>query len=110
MKLIDSKIRKVKFDIKEANWKNKSQNGVPFIVTYDRRSYKINHRFDCNEKCLIYLLACNCCQERYVGQTADTFMNRWNNYKDNPRKFDRDGKRDYINVMMHKSSPLEFFF
>ena len=32
-KLIDSEIRKVKFSIKETNSKNKSQNGVPFVVT-----------------------------------------------------------------------------
>ena len=33
-KLIDSDIRKVKFNIREANRKNKSKNGVPFVVTY----------------------------------------------------------------------------
>ena len=33
-KMIDSEIRKVKFNIKETNSKNKSQNGVPFVVTY----------------------------------------------------------------------------
>ena len=32
-----------------------------FICNNDQRSYKINHSFDCNEKCLIYLLTCNCC-------------------------------------------------
>ena len=25
----------------------------------------------------------------YVGQTVDMFRSRWNNYKDNSRKFDR---------------------
>ena len=175
-KLIDSEIRKVKFNIKEINSKSKSQNGVPFVVTYNpllnslygiirknlyllnmdqkvkevfssqpmvsfrsarklssylvqaklyplerrvgsykcccnrcqvcrsitetetficnngQRSYKINHSFDCNEKCLIYLLTCNCCQKQYVGyvgQTVYIFRSRWNNYKDNARKFDR---------------------
>ena len=33
-KLIDSDIGKVKFNIKETNKKNKSQNGVPLVVTY----------------------------------------------------------------------------
>ena len=165
-KLIDSEIRKVKFNIKETNNKNKSQNGVSFIVTYhpllnslcgiirknlhllniyqkvkevfssqpmvsfrstrklssylvpsklyllERRvgSYKCccnrcqvcqsitetemficnnDHSFDCNEKCLIYLLTCNCCQKQYIGQTIGIFRNRWNNCKDNARKFDR---------------------
>ena len=171
-KLIDSEIWKVKFNIKESNRKNKSQNGVPFVGSYhpllnslygiirknlyflnmdqkvkevfsshtmvsfrstrklssylvraklyplerrvgsykcrcnrcqvcrsitetdmlicnnDQRFYKINHSFECNEKCLIYLLTCNCRQKQYVGQTVNTFRNRWNNYKDNARKFD----------------------
>ena len=33
-KLIDSEIKKVKFNIRETNRKNKSKNGVPFVVTY----------------------------------------------------------------------------
>ena len=60
-----------------------------FICNNDQRSYEINHSFGCNEKYLIYLLTCNCCQKQYVGQTVDIFRNRWNNYKDNARKFDR---------------------
>ena len=52
-----------------------------FVCNNDQRSYKINHSFDCNEKCLICLLTCNCCQKQYVGQTIDIFRNRWNNYK-----------------------------
>ena len=44
-----------------------------FICNNDQRSYKINHSFDCNEKCLIHLLTCNCCQKQYVGQTVDIF-------------------------------------
>ena len=159
-KLLDSEIRKVKFNITETNRKNKSQNRVPFLVTYhpilnslysiirknlcllnmdqrikevfssqhmvsfcsacklssylvraklyplerrvssykcrcnrwqvyrsitetdmlisnnDQRSYKISHRFDCNQKCLLYLLTCNCCQKQYVDQTVDIFRNR----------------------------------
>ena len=33
-KLLDSEIRKVKFNIRETNRKKKRKNGVPFIVTY----------------------------------------------------------------------------
>ena len=172
-KLIDSEIRKVKFNIRGTNRKNKSKNGVPFVVTYDsllnslygiitknlyflnmdqkvkevfssqpmvsfrsahklssylvrgklyplerrvgsykcscnrcqvyhsitetdmfickndQRSYKTNHSFDSNNKCLIYLLTCNCCQKQYVVQTVGKFRNKWNNYRDNARKFDR---------------------
>ena len=27
--------------------------------------------------------------KQYIGQTVDMFRSRWNNYKDNSRKFDR---------------------
>ena len=49
--------------------------------------YKINHQLNCNDKCLIYLLTCHKCKKQYVGKTCDRFRLRWNNYKDNDRKF-----------------------
>ena len=51
-------------------------------------TYKTNYKFDCNEKCLIYLITYNKCFKQYKGQTVDTFS-RWNNYKDNARKYER---------------------
>ena len=32
-----------------------------FTCSNDGTTYKINHKFDCNEKCLIYLTACKKC-------------------------------------------------
>ena len=43
-------------------------------------SYQINHRLNCNSKCVIYLLRCKVCNIQYVGQTSDKFRYRWNNY------------------------------
>ena len=60
-----------------------------FTCSNDQTSFKINHRFDCNERCLIYLITCNRCLKQYVGRTVDEFRHRWNNYKDNARKFER---------------------
>ena len=60
-----------------------------FTCSNDQLSFKINHRFDCNEKCLIYLITCHRCLKQYVGQTVDEFRHRLNNYKDNARKFER---------------------
>ena len=51
-----------------------------------KRSYKINHRFDCNDKCLIYLFSCRTCGKQYTGKTTDRFRYRWNNYKMEARK------------------------
>ena len=52
----------------------------------DKKVYKINHRFTCSGKCLVYLLSCMVCGMQYNGQNNDEFRYRWNNYKDNNRK------------------------
>ena len=40
-----------------------------------------NHRLDCNERCLVYLLTYDKCKIQYVGKTIDQSVSRWNNYK-----------------------------
>ena len=57
-----------------------------FDSSVTQEDYKINHCFNCNEKCLIYLLTCKVCLKRYVRQTVDKFRLRWNNYNSNNRK------------------------
>ena len=64
-----------------------------FTNSNDQTTYKVNHKFICNEKCLVYFITSNKCLKQYVGQTLDMFRSRWNNYEDNSRKFDR-GEED----------------
>ena len=59
-----------------------------FTSTVTGKTYKINHQFDCDEKCLVYLLTCNHCKKQYTGQTVDRCRLRWNNYKCCSRKYD----------------------
>ena len=70
-----------------------------FTSTVTHMSYKINHSFDCNDKCLIYLLTCKTCLKQYVGSTTDCFRYRWNNYKCNDRKFARGETCLYILIV-----------
>ena len=56
----------------------------------DQSTYKINHKFDCNEKCLVHLITFNKCLNQYVGQTIDIFRSRWNKYKNTSRILDRE--------------------
>ena len=63
-----------------------------FTSSVTGETFKINHRFDCNSKCLVYLLTCNECKKQYTGQTTDNFRKRWNNYKSKSRSFDRGEK------------------
>ena len=39
---------------------------------------------------MAYLLKCEVCKKQHVGETTDAFRLRWNNYKDNDRKFQRN--------------------
>ena len=51
-----------------------------------KKSYKINHKLDCNGKCLIYLFSCRTCGKQYTGKTTDRYRYRWNYYKMEARK------------------------
>ena len=47
-----------------------------FTCSNDQTTYKINHKFDCNEKCLVYLLTCNRCLKQYGGQIVHMFRSQ----------------------------------
>ena len=42
-----------------------------FTSTVTGETYVINHKFDCSERCLVYLLTCNKCKMQYVVQTIN---------------------------------------
>ena len=64
-----------------------------FSSSVTNETYKINHQFEYNEKCQVYLLIYKKCLKQYVGQTIDTFRHCRNNYKSNDRKFQRSEPR-----------------
>ena len=41
-----------------------------FSSTTTGGAYKMNQQFNCNSKCLVYLLTCMVCLKQYVGQTV----------------------------------------
>ena len=47
-----------------------------FTSTATGETFKINHRFDCNEKWLVYLMTCHKGTKQYTGQTTDHFRSR----------------------------------
>ena len=70
----------------------------------DKKVYKINHRFTCSDKCLVYLLSCKVCKWQYTGQTVDEFRYRWNSYKDNNRKSLRGDEHKQAGFFAHFQS------
>ena len=47
-----------------------------FSSTVTGESFKINHKFNCNDKCVVYLATSNICNKQYTGQTIDSFRSK----------------------------------
>ena len=76
-----------------------------FTSSVTQNTYKINHKLNCDDKCLIYLLTCKQCRKQYVGETADAFHIKWNNYKNNSRKVLRGESCMQQHLFEHFQSP-----
>ena len=61
-----------------------------FSSTVTGETFKINHKLNYDDKCLIFLFTCKCYDKQYVGETIGELRFRWNNYKCNDRKYTRD--------------------
>ena len=61
-----------------------------FSSIFTSETFQINHERNCNDKYLIYLLQCRVCKKQYVGETTDEFRLRWDHYKGNDKKFQRN--------------------
>ena len=48
-----------------------------FSSTVTKKEYIINHKFNCNDKCLIYFLTCKKCMLQYLGKNVDEYQLRW---------------------------------
>ena len=44
-----------------------------FTSLVAQSTYKINHRLNCHDKCLIYLLTCKQCLKQYLGKLQTPF-------------------------------------
>ena len=47
-----------------------------FSCTVTGETFKINHKLNCDDKCLIYLFTCKYCGKQYVGETTGEFRFR----------------------------------
>ena len=50
------------------------------------KKYEVNHSYDCNNKCFIYLLSCRACSKQYIGNITNHFRSRQSNYKSDASK------------------------
>ena len=73
---IERKVRSCKCNGKRCEVCKNVLETDTFTCSNDQITCKINHKFDCNGKCLLYLITCNKCLKQYIGQTVDIFRLR----------------------------------
>ena len=88
----------------------KHQRNWHFWVFQIKQKYKINHHFNCNNKCLIYLLSCKVSGLQYISSTSDKFCFRWNNYNENDRKALREGEHMQPELFEHFAADSHNYF
>ena len=72
-----------------------------FSSNITKEVFTINHRLNCDDKCLVYLLSYKVCGLQYVGQTSDRFQFRWNNYKACQRKAVKGEEHPQMKLHQH---------
>ena len=58
-----------------------------FHSSVSDKVYRMNNRFNCNSKYVVYLITCKTCGKQYVGSTTTKFRQRHNNYKSLFKKY-----------------------
>ena len=81
-----------------------SQETVTFTSTRTGESFKINHKLNYNDNCLIYPPTRKCCGKQCVGETTDEFRLRQNIYKSNNRKNARNEECTQEHLFEHFKS------
>ena len=61
--------------------------GDAFTSYVTTREYKINFRFNCDSKYVIYLVSCTCCGVPYISSTISKFGVRFNNLNPKIRRY-----------------------
>ena len=65
------------------------ETGSIFMGNVEKRSFHINHSFDCDSQGVVYLITCKRCCKQYVGSTITPFRLRFNNHKSSLRRYER---------------------
>ena len=70
------------------------ESGDQFESTVAKKKYRIDFPFNCNSRCVVYLLTCKVCHKQYVGSTVTSFRLRFNKYKSNIKLYGK-GRRGF---------------
>ena len=106
-KIKDYLVRAKLYPLERKVVRNNIESTDLFSSTVTGEKHKINHYFNFDSKCLVYLITCRTCKLQYTGHTCDAFWKRWNNYMCCARKTERgEGckQKDY-----HEHKMIMFF-
>ena len=79
-----------------------------YTSIFTRKTFEINHRFDCNDKCQVYLMTFIKCKKQYACETTNHFRRGWNNHKSMSRSFDRGEQCTQENLCRHFECHSDF--
>ena len=65
----------------------KMKDTCTFKIAHLNEVLKINTKYNCNSRMVVYLSECEICGEQYTGSTKTKFKSRASNYKSTQRKF-----------------------
>ena len=63
------------------------KTGSIFKSTVEKKSFHINHSFNCDSSGVIYLITCKRFGRQYVGSTIAEFRKRFNNHKSSINRY-----------------------
>ena len=63
-----------------------------FHSTVQGRTFRINHRFDCDSRGVVYMITCKQRKKQYAGSTVTSFRSRIRNHKSSLDRFGRGHK------------------
>ena len=69
--------------------------------TVEKKSFHVNHSFDCDSSGVVYLITYKRCAKHYVGSTITEFRKRFNNHKSSMNRCGKE-QRDICGEHLHE--------
>ena len=76
------------------------------ITSLDGISYKIQGKFTCQSRYIVYVMTCSICGKQYVGETTQTLNKRFRTHESVIRSNSENNIAEHFNLINH--SPISY--
>ena len=76
------------------------------ITSMDGTSYKIQGKFTCQSRYIVYVMTCSTCSKQYVGETSQTLNKRFRTHESVIRINSENNIAEHFNLPNH--SPISY--